>query len=99
MALGFAESVVHESIDVIVTQNDLGDELVFWKLTDTRYLPPDDEEAIVKALRSEIQVAERTGVVMEDTGYTKIYHPHMRIMILTDVEETIEKIIGEMRVA
>lgn len=100
MAIDFKESVVHESHDMVVTQNEEGDELTVWQLIDTKLLTQKDiisDVALRKALRSEISMLERTGIVIEDTGYTKIYRPHMSVLIHRDVQETVDSILGLIR--
>lgn len=96
MAIDTSEVVLHESHGTVITTNEDGDELTIWKLTDTRLLRPGDEKNLEAALRSEISLTERTGIVVEETGYTKVYRPHMIVIVLTDVQETVERILKEM---
>lgn len=102
MAIAVDEFVVHESHDVIVTQSEDGEDLTIWHLIDTRMLEDADiasAEALRKAMRSEISVVERTGVVIEDTGYTKIYRPHISIHVHDNVPETVKRLLKEMQAA
>lgn len=88
--------VVHDSTDVLVLLNRGRDMLTFCELVDTRAVLPPTRENVERMLRQEAHSTERTAIVLEESGWVKIYRPYIEVKVLREIEATIQSFLKDL---